>query len=465
MASATWKELLQQLPVFETVRDDKKFDRLLDKGASTERVFATGDMIIRRGLIGDSIFLIGSGAVELLLEPSEGDPVVLAVIRRGEMFGEMAFFDRHKRTERSATARAKEPSTLLEIHASGLQEILDEHPDVEFKLLLLLSERLRHANAQILGLRLSNVDEKLKFMTARLDADHLVFDAQLTAAGKVFDQTKLRADEVIASAERSRDRLHKSALLMSTFVTIAVGLLGLFGWNKVSDIDRTRAVVAEHAKNAETLEKRARTSADETEEMKKQAAQSNLEAKNLLAVIDEVREGVTEIYRARFIAALEKGSASDANQPYLLIKKTRALPQELQTLLVEIERQVVARARRPQSPQELSEVKTFSMLLQQAVVDADAARSRDKLDAYYLLLVYASLTEQTDFEHKDSEFKEIATPQDARAALQKYVDSNTGTRPRTISAELAQRLSRESGKRAEDLQDFSRLAKVSRGRF
>ena len=472
MKSPTWKELLQKLRVFETVRDDKKFDRLLEEGASTERVFAKGDVIIRRGWIGDSIFLIGSGAVELLLEPAEGDLVVLGVIGRGEMFGEMAFFDRDKRTERSATARAKEASTLLEIHASGLQEILDEHPDVEFKLLLMLSDRLRHANAQILGLQLSNVDEKLKFMTARLDAEHMVFDAQLTAAGKVFDQTKLRADEVITSAERSRDRLNKSALLMGTFVTIAVGLLGLFGLSKVSDIDRARVEVVDHAKQAGVAKKltedyrdEAQKSTNDMKKIKAEAEASNREAKNLLAVIEEVREGVTDIYRARFIAALEKGSAADANQAYLQIKKARALPQELQTLLSEIERQVVARAQPPRSPQELSEIKTFGALLQQAVVDADAGRLRDKLDAYYLLLVYASLTEQTDFEHKDNDFREIATRQDARAALQKYVDGNSGARPRTASAELTQRLSREAGKRGDDLQDFARLAKVSRGRF
>ena len=465
MKSSAWKELLQKLRVFETVRDDKKFDKLLDEGASTERVFAKDDMIVRKGWIGDSIFLIGSGAVEVLLELSDGDPILLAVLGRGEIFGEMSFFDRGKGVERSATARAKEPSTLLEIHASGLQEVLDEHPDVEFKLLLMLTDRLRHANNQILGIQRSTIDDKLKLMNARLDTEHMVFDAQLTAAGKVFDQTKLRADEIITSAERSRDRLNKSALLMGTFVTIAVGLFGLFGWSKVSDIDRARVEVTDSAKKADDLKKETESFRDKAAKSANEAADSTGKAQRLLGVVGELRGGLIDIYRARFFEALEKGSAADANQAYRQIKAAGAVAEELQTLLSEMERQVVARAQAPRSPLELSGIRTFGALLQQAVIDADAGRPREKLDSYYLLLVYASLTDQLDFEQKDSEFKDLATRQDAFAALQKYVDSHTGAPARAASEELAKRLSRESGKRADDLQDLSRLAKVSRSRL
>ena len=196
----------------------------------------------------------------------------------------------------------------------GLRELLDEHPDIEFKLLLLVSDRLRHANAQILKVQRSNVDEKLKLMGARLDAEHMVFDAQLAAAGKVFDQTKTRVDDVITGAERSRDRLTKSAMLMGTFVTFAVGLPGLFGWSKVSDVDRARVEVAESAKKADDLKKEieryrdeARKSTDEMKLLNAQAAEATEQAKRLLGgPMEELRGSMIEIYRARFFEALEK---------------------------------------------------------------------------------------------------------------------------------------------------------------
>ena len=464
MKNPAWKELLRQLRVFETVRDDKKFDKLLDEGASTERVVAQDEMIVRKGWIGDSLFLIGSGAVEVLLESADGDPILLAVLGRGEIFGEMSFFERGKRVERSATARAKEPSTILEIHASGLQEVLDEHPDIEFKLLLMLTDRLRHANSQILGLQRSTVDDKLKLMNARLDAEHMVYDAQLTAAGKVFDQTKLRVDEIINSAERSRDRLNKSALLMGTFVTIVTGLLGLFGWSKVADIDRARVAIESSAKKADGLKIETEGFRNAAATLAEKAADSHKKAEELLGMVRDLRGGLVEIYRARFFEALEKGSAMDANQAYGQIKAAGAVAEELPTLLSEMESKVVARARPPApgNAQELSGIRTFGALLQRAVVDADAGRPREKLDSYYLLLAYALLTDQRDFEQMDGEFKDLATRQGADAALQKYVSSRTGAPPRAASEELVNRLSRESGKRADDLQDLARLAKVSR---
>ena len=128
-----------------------------------------------------------------------------------------------------------------------------------------------------------------------------------------------------------------------------------------------------------------------------------------------------------------------------------------------MERQVVAKARRPRTEQEQSVARIFGELLQQAVIDARSRRPRDQLDAYYLLLVYASLTGQMEFERKDGEFKELSTGQEARAALEKYVQSNT-VRTRPASAELVSRLSEEPNETAEDLNNLSRLAKVSLGR-
>ena len=42
--------------------------------------------------------------------------------------------------------RAKELSIVLEIHGPQFRDLMDDHPDIEFRLLLKMSERLRKLN-------------------------------------------------------------------------------------------------------------------------------------------------------------------------------------------------------------------------------------------------------------------------------------------------------------------------------
>ncbi len=127
-------------------------------------------------------------------------------MRKGDLFGEMALLDHEKR---SATVVAKEPCTILEIRGREFAQLMIEYPEIESRLLVTISRRLRNTGEQILGLHLTNVDEKLRLFNLKLDTEQRLVETSLRAAQAMFDQTKLRADEVISSAERSRDRLNK----------------------------------------------------------------------------------------------------------------------------------------------------------------------------------------------------------------------------------------------------------------
>ena len=66
---------------------------------------------------------------------------------------------------------AKENCTLLEIKGQEFLKVVREHTNVALELLFKLSERLRHADEQVMAVKLKDVDEKLSSFNAKFDAD------------------------------------------------------------------------------------------------------------------------------------------------------------------------------------------------------------------------------------------------------------------------------------------------------
>jgi signal transduction histidine kinase/ActR/RegA family two-component response regulator len=154
MKQFDWTAFMRQHPVLSDMGDAYLRDVLADD-ASTERSYAAGDVIIREGESGDSIFLIGSGSAEAVLSSIGGQTIVLSVMLAGEIFGEMGLFERRAR---SATVRARERSLLLEINGEQLRQLTEAHRDLGFRVLLNVSERLRSKNESILALHLKGVE-------------------------------------------------------------------------------------------------------------------------------------------------------------------------------------------------------------------------------------------------------------------------------------------------------------------
>jgi len=150
-----WAGLLRRHPLLSGL-DDRHLSWLVSDEVSTERTYEPGSVIFREGDEGgDSIFLIGSGSVEAVLGDGRGQTILLSLMRSGEIFGEMAFFEG---LPRSATVRARDACVVLEIEGQPLRRIADAQPDLEFNVLLTVSERLRSKNEQILALHLKAVE-------------------------------------------------------------------------------------------------------------------------------------------------------------------------------------------------------------------------------------------------------------------------------------------------------------------
>ncbi|WDP92617.1 MAG: cyclic nucleotide-binding domain-containing protein [Desulfobacter sp.] len=96
--------------------------------------------VIRQNEMGETVFLIIDGRVEVIKELDHGEEVVLDHISAGGAFGEMALIDD---APRSATIRTTEPSRFLILHKQEFKETAMEFPRISLQICSVLSQRIR----------------------------------------------------------------------------------------------------------------------------------------------------------------------------------------------------------------------------------------------------------------------------------------------------------------------------------
>jgi CRP-like cAMP-binding protein len=106
--------------------------------AAIRSVYAPGELILRRGDPGESMFVIYRGGVEVRLPGSEGRTQHLAELKPGDFFGEMALLTGEPR---NADVRAATEVETLEIRKPVLQQLLEDNPALAEALSKTITER------------------------------------------------------------------------------------------------------------------------------------------------------------------------------------------------------------------------------------------------------------------------------------------------------------------------------------
>jgi CRP/FNR family cyclic AMP-dependent transcriptional regulator len=152
-----FEESLARIPFFAGL-DEADLERVA-AGTRTRR-FRRGEVIFHAGDPGDALFIIVSGEVKISLPSDEGDEAILATLREGDVFGELALLDG---APRSATASALVATEAVVLPRDRFRELIATVPAVRDVLLASLAGELR---------RLTTHVEELHFldMTGRLAA-------------------------------------------------------------------------------------------------------------------------------------------------------------------------------------------------------------------------------------------------------------------------------------------------------
>jgi serine phosphatase RsbU (regulator of sigma subunit) len=105
----------------------------------------SGDMLFREGDIGEHLYIVVNGNLEITMGSGTDDEMILNVLKEGEYFGEMGLIMPGGR--RTAGARARGQVVLLSMSRSRFVELLHHHPELSNAMVSVLSQRLDSTNA------------------------------------------------------------------------------------------------------------------------------------------------------------------------------------------------------------------------------------------------------------------------------------------------------------------------------
>ncbi len=139
----TLTDQLKNIPMFRGL-PKKDMETLAQE--VTERVFATGETLMRKGDVGDSLFLIVEGGVKIVSEKTPGGTLILNRVGPGETIGEMSLLEQ---TSRSATVIADTSTKTLELKHEAFLKLLQHRPELGLALIRDMSSRIRFASTYI----------------------------------------------------------------------------------------------------------------------------------------------------------------------------------------------------------------------------------------------------------------------------------------------------------------------------
>ena len=107
--------------------------------------FDNGPVLFHEGDDGDDMYIIQSGRVAIKKKVKDSD-TTLAVLEKGDFFGEMAILER---MPRSATAEVVEEGDLIVISGEMFGDMIKANPEIAVRMLRKQSIRLRETNRQL----------------------------------------------------------------------------------------------------------------------------------------------------------------------------------------------------------------------------------------------------------------------------------------------------------------------------
>jgi len=151
MAIKVSTTVLRTVPLFAGFSDEQ-LAMLVQ--AVTRRSVPRGAMLMGEGDATDSLYIVISGRLKVMMGDADGKEVILALLGPGEIVGEMGLIDD---SPRSATVISIEPSELLAISKREFHKCLAENFDMVMGVMKGLVRRLREADRKIGSLALLDV--------------------------------------------------------------------------------------------------------------------------------------------------------------------------------------------------------------------------------------------------------------------------------------------------------------------
>ncbi|AEF82296.1 Crp/Fnr family transcriptional regulator [Leadbettera azotonutricia] len=140
---ASREKMMKIAPFAKSVRIEFKADEF-------NRAYPKGSMLFSEGEPGEELYIIQRGSVKIV-KIMDAKEVLLAVLKAGDIFGEMALLEAKPR---AASAVAYEDCMVLAVNRANFERMIGTQPQIIARLTTLLSERIwfiykQLANTQI----------------------------------------------------------------------------------------------------------------------------------------------------------------------------------------------------------------------------------------------------------------------------------------------------------------------------
>ena len=219
------KPFLAQTDIFGQL-SDAALERLADK--ALERRFKKGQPIFYQGDSGNSVYVLVSGMVKVMVTSEKGDEMVLVTLESPATFGELAVIDGR---ERSASVEALEPSSVLVFGRDVLFELIREDASFAEGLLRSLGgliRRLTDQAADFVFLDLHGRVAKLLLQFAETRGektdDGTVLDLHLTQGdiARMVGGSRQSVNQIIRSFEnRGYLEVHRKVMVLKSLDLLA----------------------------------------------------------------------------------------------------------------------------------------------------------------------------------------------------------------------------------------------------
>jgi CRP/FNR family cyclic AMP-dependent transcriptional regulator len=129
------------------------------------RKFRRGEVLFHEGDPGDSLFIVASGSVKVVVPSDQGDEAILATLGPGDSLGELSLLDG---VPRSASAIAIEPVEALMLPREQFLSLLATDASLRAAVLGHLAAELRRLTTHVADLHFLDLTGRLAARLARL---------------------------------------------------------------------------------------------------------------------------------------------------------------------------------------------------------------------------------------------------------------------------------------------------------
>ena len=206
--------LLRNVPLFSVLPENQL---ALLTGVVARKSFPRGTVIIAAGDATESLFVVISGRMKVMMSDDEGREVILAILGTGEYFGEMGLVDD---SPRSASVVALEACELLTLSKRDFKNCLQDNFEMAMTVMRGLVKRLREADKKIGSLALMDVYGRVA---------RLLLEMSETVDGQKVVTKKLAKQDIAKMIGASREMVSRVMKDLQTggFIEVRPGAIML----------------------------------------------------------------------------------------------------------------------------------------------------------------------------------------------------------------------------------------------